>query len=160
VNNRFFSSREMQDLKQTALLHCLLLKKMPAYYKKIIVVDENVGIRLELVIILKQICENKKVFYNLEGFADGKSLVARILRGNCDLVFTDSQVLELSSLEAIAQIRQAGNKTPIYVFSGSSSAIEAEKAGATGYISKTKSYDKYHGKIEAAVIKHLLSPAS
>jgi len=72
----------------------------------------------------------------IETVPDGKPLIERVRDSRFSVVLTDHQMLEMSGIQAIKQIREFDQQVPIIMLSNSDIEEEALKAGATHYIDK------------------------
>lgn len=73
--------------------------------------------------------------------ADGQAAIAAALRLKPDLIILDITMPRLNGLEACAELRKQGCKTPVLIFSMHESArmvSEAAEAGAQGFVAKAQ----------------------
>jgi len=92
---------------------------------------------------------------HIDEVTTGSELVEKVLAGDYALILTDNDMNDnISGVDAIKQIRQSGNKTPIYMITGGKpqTFTDALKYGAE------KVYDKAEFDMDAVlsdITKHL-----
>jgi CheY-like chemotaxis protein len=122
--------------------------------RKVIVADDNEDVRGSVVDFIEDVCKKEDIYAEFDQVPDGKDLVEKVLTGNYDLVLTDNEMIEVSGLRAIIDIRKQNKTVPIYMLSSSGVGEKALKLGANGYFDK----EDYHG-FEAGILevikKHL-----
>ena len=104
--------------------------------KRMILADDTPFVRedyaKEISLLVKDV--------EIEQVADGESLLDRVRSGGYSLVLTDNRMPKMHGLEAIKQIREFDQQTPIYLLSSEDVGKYALEAGATGFILKENVY--------------------
>lgn len=106
---------------------------------RILVIDDEQGIRTVLSDVLED-----------EGFevmtaADGKSGMALLEKGNCDLVILDVWLPDTSGIDILESMTQEQLDTPVIIISGHANidiAVKAVNLGAYDFLEKPLSIDK------------------
>lgn len=106
---------------------------------KILVIDDEQGIRTVLSDVLED-----------EGFevitaADGKSGLALLDEGSCDLVILDVWLPDTSGIDILEKISEEKSELPVIIISGHANidiAVKAVNLGAYDFLEKPLSIDK------------------
>jgi two-component system, chemotaxis family, chemotaxis protein CheY len=83
--------------------------------------------------------------------SDGAEAVKAVQSGAFDLILLDWNMPKLSGIDALKQMRQAGNKTPVIMVTTEAEkarVIEAIKSGANDYLIKPFSPDQLAAKVK------------
>ncbi|MCA9244107.1 MAG: response regulator [Phycisphaerales bacterium] len=111
---------------------------------KALVVDDSLTIRRIIVKTLTTIgCAAA------DEAADGKQAVDAVRKGGYDLILMDWNMPNMTGIEALRAIREAGNKTPVVMVTTEAEkarVIEAIKAGANDYLIKPFTPDQLAAK--------------
>ena len=96
--------------------------------------------------------------------ANGRELVTRLAQTPVDVIVSDVRMPELSGIEALRELRQAGNATPVILlttFDDSEVMLEAVEAGAQGFLLKDAApEDLRDGILRVERGESLLQPVS
>ena len=69
----------------------------------------------------------------------GGDLVERVLSNKYAMAMSNDGMMDCTGIEAVKEIRRAGNKIPIYLITGDGLMEQtAKNAGATGYYDRSK----------------------
>jgi two-component system response regulator MprA len=114
---------------------------------RILVVDDSETI---LLLISKRL---EMAGYEVTTAVDGvEALEALRSEPAPDLILLDAMMPRKSGLEALREMRAAGDHTPVLMVSahrGAEDLREAERSGANGTVAKPIDWDELLGKIEA-----------
>lgn len=105
---------------------------------KILVVDDDIGIRSTLEIYLK------KNGHYVEVAADGKKGLGLIMNNAYDIAFLDEDMPELTGLEIVEYIKQSDIQVKIVILTGYEAVDEkfCKKLGADEYLQKPVNLDQ------------------
>ncbi|MBI2579160.1 MAG: response regulator [Candidatus Aenigmarchaeota archaeon] len=118
--------------------------------KKIIIADDQSFFRDSIVLLV----QGEYPTLEIETVDDGKPLVEKVRNGGYSFVLTDNNMPVIKGTEAVRQIRQYDENTPIYLMSSSNdpdTVRGALKAGATDFIYKNKLWEE----LQPVLKKHL-----
>ena len=105
----------------------------PKYMPKILIVDDDKGIRQTL----RDILEFEK--YQVEEAVDGLDCMVKIKQGSYDVVILDIKMPKMDGMDVIEKIQAKKPDLPVVMISGHGNidtAVEAVKKGAFDFISK------------------------
>lgn len=77
--------------------------------KHILVIDDDVGIRESLSLVLGD------AGYQVDTVESGEQGIERVRNGNYDLVFLDIKMAGMDGIETLREIRKMGKKIPVYI---------------------------------------------
>ncbi len=78
-------------------------------------------------------------FTQVDAVSTGREAIAKVSRGECDLLLLDYNLPDISGVEVLKRLRVDGRGIPVVMVTGAGSeelAVEAMKAGATDYVVK------------------------
>ena len=122
--------------------------------EKILVVDDEQGLREVLSIMLK------RTGYAVTSVADGKEAVELLNKEIFDLVITDLRMPKVDGMEVLKAAKSASPETVVLVitaFATADSAVEAMKQGAYDYLTKPFQVDEVQLIIRNALEKRRLT---
>ncbi len=100
----------------------------------------------------------------LEAVSDGEALLEAAKELNPDLFVVDINMPRLNGLEALRQLRELGNTTPVIILTSSEDSAFLERAlqiGANGFVIKSRlGYDLVRATREALAGRTFTSPLS
>ena len=106
--------------------------------KKILIVDDEVGIRDSLKLLLKS-------SYEVITAEDGEEAVAKVAAENPDMVLLDLIMPKIDGIEALRTIKEQKPNLPIVILTGTNTvrtAVQAMKYGAIDYLGKPFDIDE------------------
>ncbi len=106
--------------------------------KKVLIVDDEVGIRDSLKLLLKG-------SYEVITAEDGEEAVAKVSAENPDMVLLDLIMPKIDGIEALRTIREQRPNLPIVILTGTNTvrtAVQAMKYGAIDYLGKPFDIDE------------------
>ena len=106
---------------------------------QLLVVDDEPAIRQVVSATLR------KAGYAVEQASDGETAIARLAKGDIDIVMCDIKLPGLSGIDVLRQVRTSGIDTAFIMmtaFASVDTAIEAIKAGASDYMIKPLNNDE------------------
>lgn len=115
--------------------------------KKILVVDDEAGIRDSLRLLLKS-------SYDVFTAEDGEQALAQVSSENPDLVLLDLIMPKVDGIEALRAIRERNPNIPIVILTGTNTvrtAVQAMKYGAIDYLGKPFDIDELKTIINTVV---------
>ncbi|ABB31298.1 two component, sigma54 specific, transcriptional regulator, Fis family [Geobacter metallireducens RCH3] len=123
---------------------------------RILICDDEEGIRryLQKMFLAKE--------YDVETFADGTSLLARIeggTEGDADILLQDVRMPDMDGIEVLKRVKKLRPAMPVVVmtaFGTIDAAVEAIKLGAYDYVTKPFPKEKILGLMENALQLDLL----
>src|SRR5260221_13774812 len=104
--------------------------------KSVIIVEDNEGLREQLVQILKSVPDIKC----LGAFVSGEEALPKILENKPDVVLMDIKLPGMSGIQCVAQIKKVAPDIQVImvtVYEDSERIFRALKAGASGYLVKS-----------------------
>lgn len=122
--------------------------------EKILVVDDEQGLREVLSIMLK------RTGYAVTSVADGEEAVELLSKEIFDLVITDLRMPKVNGMEVLKAAKSASPETVVLVitaFATADSAVEAMKQGAYDYLTKPFQVDEVQLIIRNALEKRRLT---
>ncbi|MDZ4785508.1 MAG: sigma-54 dependent transcriptional regulator [bacterium] len=117
--------------------------------KKILIVDDEAGVRDSLRLLLKST-------YEVLIAEDGEQALQQVEQGCPDLVLLDLILPKIDGIEALRNIKEKNPNIPIVILTGTNTvrtAVQAMKYGAVDYIGKPFDIDELKTIISAAVSK-------
>lgn len=104
---------------------------------RVVVVDDSVVIRRLVV----QVLESDPSFEVVGTAANGRIALSKVEQLAPDVVTMDIEMPEMNGVDAVRQLRAAGHKMPIIMFStlterGATATLDALSAGASDYVAK------------------------
>ena len=114
----------------------------------ILIVDDESGIRHSLASVLSE------EGYEVESVASGEECLARLGRGNVDLVLLDIWLPKMDGLETLEQMHQQGHFPMVVMISGHGNietAVRATKLGAFDFVEKPLSIEKTTRSVKKAL---------
>ncbi|RMD86999.1 MAG: sigma-54-dependent Fis family transcriptional regulator [Candidatus Dadabacteria bacterium] len=115
--------------------------------KKILVVDDEPGVRDSLTLLLKG-------NYDVITAEDGEEAIGQVAELQPDVVILDLILPKVDGIEALKSIRKSNPSIPIVILSATNtvkSAVQALKCGAVDYISKPFDVEELKQVIESAL---------
>jgi DNA-binding NarL/FixJ family response regulator len=109
--------------------------------KSVVVVEDNRGLREQLVAILRSAPDIKCI----GAFATGEEAIAKIPAQNPDVVLMDIGLPGMSGIDCVAQLKKLNSAPQIImvtVYEDSDRIFKALKAGANGYLVKSSPPDE------------------
>jgi len=88
------------------------------HIKKILVVDDEIGIRC----LISELLENQG--FEVKAAKDGRESLDEMEREDFDLVITDIQMPRLDGLAMLKEMKRAGRKEKIIIMTGSALAMD------------------------------------
>jgi len=116
--------------------------------KKILIVDDEVGMREYLLVALE------REGYSIDSAGDGMEALDKFKKGRYDLVLEDLRMPKMDGIELLRRMKEIRSGVPVIVmtaFSAWDNAVEAMRLGAFDYLKKP--FDNYEIK---AVIRRAL----
>ncbi|MCF8142712.1 MAG: sigma-54 dependent transcriptional regulator [Deltaproteobacteria bacterium] len=116
--------------------------------KTVLVVDDDLGHRTMLRTLLSE------WGYEIHEADDGQTAIDRVRTRPFDLILMDIRMINVSGLEALAEIRAYNPAIPIIIMTAYSSvetAVEALKKGAYDYLTKPLDFDELRLVMERAM---------
>jgi two-component system, chemotaxis family, chemotaxis protein CheY len=120
--------------------------------KKILVVDDSAIMRKMIIRELLQM--NLTTEDLIEQAEDGVQAVKKIMSTQYDLVLMDWNMPNKLGIEALEEVRAAGNKTPIMMITTeaeSANVVKAVQAGANNYLVKPFNSESLQTKINQVI---------
>jgi len=77
--------------------------------KHILVIDDDVGIRESLSLVLGD------AGYQVDTVESGEQGIEKVKRNNYDLIFLDIKMAGMNGIETLQEIRKMGKKIPVYI---------------------------------------------
>ncbi len=118
---------------------------------QVLIADDHAIVRKGL----KQIILDEFPTAKITEVSDVESLVAHIIKEQCDLVISDISMPGRSGVEALHQIKQINPRLPVLIMSmypEDQYALRVLKAGASGYLSKETIHEDLIKAIRAILI--------
>lgn len=122
--------------------------------KKILIVDDEAGIRDSLRLLLKET-------YEILTAEDGEEALKQVSESNPDLVLLDLILPKIDGIEALRNIRERVPTLPIIILTGTNTvrtAVQAMKYGAIDYLGKPFDIDELKSIIAQSI--SAISPIS
>ncbi len=115
--------------------------------KKVLVIDDNESLRMELLNILR--LEG----YEALGARDGREGVQIVQQHLPDLIISDINMPILNGFEFIAELRRDSRTEliPVILLSGGSELPQGLQAGAAGYLPKPCTVDEFLAAIKTQI---------
>ncbi len=98
----------------------------------ILIVDDEIGVRESLRMILKS-------YYEIHTAVDGEEALKIIKERKIDLITLDLNMPKLSGMETLREIRKINSEVPVIIITGYGTQQDEKEAlfyGARGFISK------------------------
>jgi two-component system chemotaxis response regulator CheY len=118
---------------------------------KVLIVDDSSVMRRVLIRELQKIGLSES---DVVEAIDGIEGVSKALTESYDAIFMDWNMPNMLGIDAIAEIRARGCKTPIMMITTEgekSNVVRAIQAGANNYLVKPFNYDDFRQKFQALV---------
>jgi len=77
--------------------------------KRILVIDDDIGIRESLSLVLGD------AGYQVDMVESGEQGIQKVKRNNYDLIFLDIKMAGMDGIETLQEIRKMGKKIPVYI---------------------------------------------
>ena len=77
--------------------------------KRILVIDDDIGIRESLSLVLGD------AGYQVDTVESGEQGIEKVKRNNYDLIFLDIKMAGMDGIETLQEIRKMGKKIPVYI---------------------------------------------
>jgi DNA-binding NtrC family response regulator len=77
--------------------------------KHILVIDDDIGIRESLSLVLGD------AGYQVDTVESGEQGIQKVKRNNYDLIFLDIKMAGMDGIETLQEIRKMGKKIPVYI---------------------------------------------
>ena len=122
--------------------------------EKILVVDDEQGLREVLSIMLK------RAGYAVTSVSDGEEAIEQLQKEIFDLVITDLRMPKVDGMEVLRAVKSASPETVVLIitaFATADSAVEAMKQGAYDYLTKPFQVDEVQLIIRNALEKRRLT---
>ena len=115
---------------------------------KALVVDDSMAMRIVLLDILERIGFNRS---NVTEAVDGVDALEKAKAATYDIILMDWNMPNKNGLEALKELRESGDKTPLMMVTTEGErahVVEAIKAGANNYLVKPFNSTDLSEKIE------------
>ncbi|TKJ44163.1 response regulator [Candidatus Aerophobetes bacterium Ae_b3a] len=77
--------------------------------KHILVIDDDIGIRESLFLVLND------AGYQVDTVESGEQGIEKVKRNNYDLIFLDIKMAGMDGIQTLREIRRMGKKIPVYI---------------------------------------------